>query len=81
MIRPLNNNLVIKQIVEETLSGIYIPNPVKNLYAVIAIGKSVMETKVGDKVIVDIDKLREIKYQGITYFLISEDYVLGIVED
>lgn len=81
MIKPLNNNLLIKQIVEETLSGIYIPNSVKNLYEVIAIGKSVMETKVGDKVIVDINNVREIKYQGSTYFLISEDYVLGIVED
>lgn len=81
MIKPLNNNVLIKQCVEKTVSGIYIPNTNNNLYEVIAIGKSVMEVKVGTNVIIDLNHIKELKYQGSNYYLVSEDKILGVVED
>lgn len=81
MIRPLNNNLLIKQRVVQTESGIFMPNTSNTTYEVIAIGSSVMEVKTGDKIIIDTTAIKEIKYQGKIYYLISEDKVIGIVED
>ncbi len=81
MIKPLNNNVLIKKITEQVNSGIYMPSTTNNLYEVISIGKSVLEVKVNDKVIVDLNFIKEIKHQGNKYFLVTEDKVLGIVED
>lgn len=81
MIKPLNNNLLIKAKKEQTELGIYMPSVVNNQYEVVAIGKKVMEVKVNDKVIVDTDSMKEIKHGSETYYIISEEKILGIVED
>ena len=93
MIRPLNDNVLLKkEIVENrTASGIILStneNKEENIGKVIAVGngklvdgvREPVEVKVNDKVIFDKYATTTIKYQNEEYLLISESKILAVIE-
>lgn len=94
-IRPLQDKIVIKQLVENetTASGIVLPDsanrPEPVMGEVIAVGKgrmlengliSTMSVKVGDHVAFTKYAPDEIEINGVKFLVISEDKILGIIE-
>lgn len=93
-IKPLSDRVVLKAITQEniTKSGIYIPESANKerpfIYEVIAIwqGKEVngilqaMQVKIGDKVLSGQYSGDEVKVDGNEYKIVSQDYILGIIE-
>lgn len=85
-IRPLGERVLIKQTKQEevTKSGIVLPDTVSKEKPIIgevsAIGESIKEIKVGDKVIYEKYAGTEVKDNDITYLLLEEKNVLAIVE-
>lgn len=93
MIRPLNDNVLLKKEVVEnkTASGIILStneNKEENIGKVIAVGngklvdgvREPVEVKVNDKVIFDKYATTTIKYQNEEYLLISESKILAVIE-
>lgn len=81
MIKPLNNNVLVKSISETMANGIYLPSSNSFTYEVIGVGQKVLDINVGDKVIVNTEFLKEIKFNNQVSYLIKYDYILAIVED
>ena len=85
-IRPLGERVLIKQTKQEevTKSGIVLPDTVSKEKPIIgevtAIGESIKEIKVGDKVIYEKYAGTEVKDNDETYLLLEEKNVLAIVE-
>ena len=93
MIKPLNDNVLVKKEVIEnkTASGIILSakeNTDDNIGVVIAVGngklvdgkKVPMTVKVNDKVIFDKYAGNEIEYQGEKYLLISESKIYAVID-
>ena len=85
-IRPLGERVLIKQTKQEevTKSGIVLSDTVSKEKPIIgevsAIGESIKEIKVGDKVIYEKYAGTEVKDNDVTYLLLEEKNVLAIVE-
>ena len=85
-IRPLGERVLIKQTKQEevTKSGIVLSDTVSKEKPIIgevsAIGESIKEIKVGDKVIYEKYAGTEVKDNDETYLLLEEKNVLAIVE-
>ena len=93
MIKPLNNNVLLKKEVTEnkTASGIILStseSKEENIGLVVAVGdgkvvdgkKIPMTVKVNDRVIFDRYATTDIKYKDEEYLLISEDKILAVIE-
>ena len=93
MIKPLNDNVLVKKEVIEnkTASGIILSakeNTDDNIGVVIAVGdgklvdgkKVPMTVKVNDKVIFDKYAGNEIEYQSEKYLLISESKIYAVID-
>ena len=93
MIRPLNDNILLKKEVAEnkTASGIILStseNKEDNVGVVVAVGEGQLiegkrvapAVKAGDRVIFDKYAVKEIKYGKEEYLLIAEGKILAIVE-
>lgn len=93
-IKPLSDRVVLKAITQEnvTKSGIYIPESANKerpfIYEVVAVWqwKEVnwvlqnMQVKIGDKVLSGQYSGDEVKVDGNEYKIVSQDYILGIIE-
>ena len=93
-IKPLNNRVVLKAITQEniTKSGIYIPESASKerpfIYEVIGVwqGKEgnwilqAMQVKAWDKVLSGQYSWDEVKVDWQEYKIVSEDYILWIIE-
>lgn len=95
MIKPLNDYIILKRLSKEeiTESGIILPDTVDkerpDQGEVVAVGsgkllengqRSVMEVKVGDKVMFKKYAPDEIKIDKVEYLVIRMDDVVGIIE-
>ncbi|MBQ3375448.1 MAG: co-chaperone GroES [Erysipelotrichaceae bacterium] len=93
MIRPLNDNVLIKKetIENKTASGIILSakeNTEDNIGVVIAVGEGSlvdgkrvpMTVKVNDKVIFDKYAGKEVEYQGEKYLLVSESKIYAVID-
>lgn len=81
MIKPLDKNVLIKKYEPINVLGIYMPQSSTNLYEVINVGINVNEVKVNNKVIIDNKNAKEVNHNGITYYLLKEEDILGVVEE
>ena len=81
MIKPLDKNVLVKKYESKNVLGIYMPQNNTNLYEVVSVGKNTNEVKPNDIVIIDIKNANEIQHEGLMYYLLSEEYILGIVEE
>lgn len=88
-IKPLEDRVVIKklQAEEKTASGIVLPGQAKEvpqIAEVIAVGPGTdevtMSVKKGDKVIFSQYAGTEVKYEGETYIIVSNNDLLAVVE-
>ena len=93
MIKPLNDNVLLKKEITEnkTKSGIILStneNKQENIGVVVAVGegkvvdgkREPMTVKKNDRVIFDKYSTTEVKYQNEEYLLIAESKILAIVE-
>jgi chaperonin GroES len=94
-IRPLHDRLIVERIeeTEQMVGGIIIPDTAKEKPQqgkVLAVGKGKMQedgtlipvdVKAGDKVLFGKYSGQEIKLDGIEYFIMREDEVLGVIEE
>jgi chaperonin GroES len=93
MIRPLNDNVLVKKetIENKTASGIILSakeNTEDNIGVVIAVGEGSlvdgkrvpMTVKVNDKVIFDKYAGKEVEYQGEKYLLVSESKIYAVID-
>ena len=93
MIKPLNDNVLLKKEVVEnkTASGIILSTSEKseeNVGVVVAVGngkmvdgkREPMNVKVNDKVIFEKYSTTEVEYQNEKYLLISESKILAVIE-
>lgn len=81
MIRPLDKNVLVKKYESKNVLGIYLPQDNTNLYEVISVGKNTSEVKPHDKVVIDVKNAKEISHEGNVYYLLQEEYILGVVEE
>lgn len=93
MIRPLNDNVLVKKetIENKTASGIILSakeNTEDNIGVVIAVGEGSlvdgkrvpMTVKVNDKVIFDKYAGKEVEFQGEKYLLVSESKIYAVID-
>ncbi len=94
-IRPLHDRLIVERIeeTEQMVGGIIIPDTAKEKPQqgkVLAVGKGKVQedgtlvpvdVKAGDKVLFGKYSGQEIKLDGIEYFIMREDEVLGVIEE
>ncbi len=94
-IRPLHDRLIVERIeeTEQQVGGIIIPDTAKEKPQqgkVLAVGKGKVQddgtlipvdVKAGDKVLFGKYSGQEIKLDGIEYFIMREDEVLGVIEE
>lgn len=90
MLKPVNRHIVVKYKPQEekTNSDILLPDdykpPERNhvVTEVIAVSDDVsFSCKKGDKLVIDKKMLQEITVEDSTYYLILENYVIGVLED
>jgi len=84
-IQPLADYVVAQQEKAEakTASGIYLPDAAKEkpqTAKVVAIGKTVSQVKVGDKILYKSYSTTDVKVAGEDYILIKEEDVLATVK-
>ena len=94
-IRPLHDRLIVERIeeTEQMVGGIIIPDTAKEKPQqgkVLAVGKGKVQedgtlipvdVKAGDKVLFGKYSGQEITLDGIDYFIMREDEVLGVIEE
>lgn len=89
-IKPLQNRIVIELIEEKSPSGIYLPKHEENIGKVVACGcgkvlkdgnKLPMQVKVGDTVVFSKYSTTKVKHDNKDCIIITEDDVLGIIEE
>lgn len=81
-IKPLADYVVVQQEQAEakTASGLYLPTAAQEkpkVAKVVAVGKSVKEVKVGDRVIFGGYSNTEVKHDGQDYILIKEENIFA----
>ena len=90
MLKPVNRHIVVKYKPQEEKinSDILLPDdykpPEKNHVVVEVLASSddiSFSCKKGDKIVIDKKMLDEITIQHSTYYLILENYVIGVLED
>ena len=93
-VRPLNDRILVKRLVEEemTKGGIIIPDSAKEKPAegeVMAVGKGKindkvdrikMDVKVGDRVLFSKYGGTDVKIDGVDHLIMREDDILAVVE-
>lgn len=87
MLRPLGNQVVVKEIVKDvtTAAGIILQQD-KKLYEtldaeVIAVNKAnERELKKGDTVLVDKAIIKAAKFGGVEYLIVPEDCIIAVVD-
>ena len=93
MIRPLNDNVVLKKekVINQTASGIVLSNKEEETeYAtVVAVGEGIrnesgtiepIKLNKGDKVIYKNYSSTDIKFEGESYFIVSAKDILAVLE-
>ena len=94
-IRPLHDRLIVERIeeTEQLVGGIIIPDTAKEKPQqgkVLAVGKgkvqddgtvTPVDVKAGDKVLFGKYSGQEIRLDGIDYFIMREDEVLGVIQE
>ena len=94
-IRPLHDRLIVERIeeTEQQVGGIIIPDTAKEKPQqgkVLAVGKgkvqddgtvTPVDVKAGDKVLFGKYSGQEIRLDGIDYFIMREDEVLGVIQE
>ena len=83
MLRPIKNNVIVELIEKEkvTSSGIVLSSadPVEaNKGKVVSIGPDVEMVKEGDMILPNWNAARKAKYNGIDYYIVSEDEIVLI---
>ncbi len=84
-LQPLEDYLVAQgdAVSERTASGLYLPNNAQEKPAtatVLAVGPSVTNVKVGDRIIYKSFTATEVKLEKTDYILVKEDDVLATVK-
>lgn len=82
---PLADRVVLKQLEaeEKTASGIILPDSAKEKPSeaeVVAVGKEVVEVKVGDKVLYSKYGPTEVKVDGEDLLVVKEEDILAVVK-
>lgn len=85
-VKPLKNKIVIAEIKKETstASGILIKGNIDadvKLAKVIAVGPDCIDVKEGDAVVPDWSKGRPVMIDGMQRAVLTEDDIIGIVEE
>jgi chaperonin GroES len=94
-VRPLHDRLIVERIedTEQMVGGIIIPDTAKEKPQqgkVLAVGKgkvkddgtvTPLDVKAGDIVLFGKYSGQEIKLDGVEYFIMREDEILGVIED
>ena len=94
-IRPLHDRLIVERIeeTEQKVGGIIIPDTAKEKPQqgkVLAVGKgkvqddgtvTPVDVKAGDKVLFGKYSGQEIRLDGVDYFIMREDEVLGVIQE
>ena len=94
-VRPLHDRLIVERIedTEQMVGGIVIPDTAKEKPQqgkVLAVGKgkvkddgtvTPLDVKAGDTVLFGKYSGQEIKLDGVEYFIMREDEILGVIED
>ncbi|MCL2174187.1 co-chaperone GroES [Candidatus Saccharibacteria bacterium] len=83
-IKPLGERIVAtrEEAATKTASGLYLPDNAKEksqIAKAVAIGASVREVKIGDRIIVREYSTTEVKVDGIEYLIVKEEDVLATV--
>ena len=88
MFKPLNNNIIIKKVSEETkrASGIILMSSAEDkerndIGEVVALSDSISELLIGDKVIYSKYAGSTLKQDGEDYLIINFDDILAVKED
>ena len=81
MLRPIHENILLKEVKQVSAQGIYMPTSQDVFYEVVGIGQLVEGVKVGDKVVLATENIKKIVTAGITYFLTQEKNVLAVWEE
>ena len=94
-VRPLHDRLIVERIedTEQMVGGIIIPDTAKEKPQqgkVLAVGKgkvkddgtvTPLDVKAGDTVLFGKYSGQEIKLDGVEYFIMREEEILGVIED
>ena len=94
-LKPLGNRIVVSRVKEETITagGLIIPDnvvekPSTGIVEFVGNGaitpegeRLIMEVEIGDKVLFGKYSGSEVKYDGLTYVIMSESDVLAIIEE
>ena len=83
MLRPIKNNVIIELIEKEKItgSGIFLSSadPLEaNKGKVVSLGPDTEMVKEGDTVLPNWNAARKTKYDGIDYYIVSEDEIVLI---
>jgi co-chaperonin GroES (HSP10) len=83
LLRPIKNNVIVELIEKEkvTSSGIVLSSadPVEaNKGKVVSLGPDVEMVKEGDMILPNWNAARKAKYNGIDYYIVSEDEIVLI---
>lgn len=83
-LKPLADRVVaqVEEAQTKTASGLYLPDNAKEkskVAKVVAIGKTVKDLKVGDRIVYKEYSTTEIKVDGIEYIILKEEDVLATV--
>lgn len=79
MFRPLNKNVLLTIVKEESNEDSLFLGTNSKKYEVVSIGKEVLELKVGDIVYLDEQKLKNLTIQNKDYYVIDEKDIYMIV--
>ena len=84
-IKPLGERIVAtrEEAATKTASGLYLPTNAKEksqIAVVAAVGSSVKDVKVGDRIIVREYSTTDVKVDGKEYLIVKEEDVLAVVE-
>ena len=81
-LKPLGDRVVaqVEEASNKTASGLYLPDNAKEkpkVAKVAAVGSSVQDVKVGDKIVYKEYSTTEIKVEGVEYIILKEEDVLA----
>lgn len=83
-LKPLGERVVAtrEETAAKTAAGLYLPDNAKEksqVAKVVAVGKSVNEVKVGDRIIIGGYSTTETKIDSVEYLIVKEEDILAIV--
>ncbi len=79
MLKPLLNNVLLIKYNNSNNQLIYMPNS-NTEYQVISVGEQVKTVKENDIVIVKEENLKKVEHNNITYYVVSIEDILLVVE-